>query len=222
MEYMLKAVIFDMDGLLIDSEPLWQEVEITVFGQVGIQLTKEDVGGTMGLRVDDIVEYWFSRRPWKEPSKKKIEDDIVEKVVALIEEEGKAREGVDEIIDLFTKMNIPLAIASSSPSPIINAVLDKISIRQHIQIVHSAEMEIHGKPHPGVYLTTAKKLNIRPEQCLVFEDSPNGVLAAKAAKMRCVAVPNSAVKDDTIFSIADLKINSLTDFRYEHLEQIFR
>lgn len=219
---MLTAVIFDMDGVLIDSEPLWQEAEIGVFSQVGIPLTAADVRGTMGLRVDDVVAYWFSRRPWTEPSKKAVEDAIVETVVALVEAEGTACDGVDEIIALFKNRNIPLAIASSSPRKLIEAVLDKLSLRQHISIIHSAEREVRGKPHPAVYLTTAQKLGLRPEQCLVFEDSPNGVLAAKAATMRCVAVPTSAVQDDPIFAIADLTITSLKDFRWDHVDQIFR
>ncbi len=222
MENMLKAVIFDMDGVLIDSEPLWQEAEIAVFGQVGIPLTAADVRGTMGLRVDDVVAYWFSRRPWRQPSKKAVEDTIIETVIALVKAKGAACDGVDAILALFQQRNLPLALASSSPRKLIEAVLDKLAIRQHIPIIHSAEMEARGKPHPAVYLTTAQKLGIRPEQCLVFEDSPNGVLAAKAATMRCVAVPNTAVHDDPIFAIADLTITSLKAFHWAHVAQIFR
>jgi beta-phosphoglucomutase-like phosphatase (HAD superfamily) len=222
MEYMLQAVIFDMDGVLIDSEPLWQEAEIRVFSQVGIPLTAADVRRTMGLRVDAVVAYWFSRHPWLDPPQKTVEDAIVETVIALVKAVGTACDGVDELITLFKQRTIPLAIASSSPCKLIEAVLDKLSLRQHIPIIHSAEMEVRGKPHPAVYLTTAKKLGICPEHCLVFEDSPNGVLAAKAATMRCVAVPNAAVQDDPIFAIADLTIPSLKDFRWGHVDPIFR
>jgi len=77
MKNMIKGVIFDMDGLLIDSEPLWQEAEIETFTRVGVPLTREMTRETMGLRVDEVVEHWFSRYPWEEPSKKEIESKVV-------------------------------------------------------------------------------------------------------------------------------------------------
>lgn len=209
-----------MDGLLIDSEPLWQEAEIETFTKVGVPLTKEMAKETMGLRVDEVVEHWFSRYPWERLSKKEIENKIIERIIELIKEKGVARKGVKEIIELFAKENIPMAIASSSQTEIINAVLEKILIRKYAKVIYSAESEPYGKPHPGVYLTTAKRLNIIPEYCLAFEDSPNGVLAAKAAKMKCIAVPDQSVKDNKIFSIADMIINSLKDFRLEYLKRL--
>jgi len=216
---MIKGVIFDMDGLLINSEPLWQEAEIETFTKVGVPLTKEMTKETMGLRVDEVVEHWFSRYPWKEPSKKEIGEKIIKRVIELIKNKGMARKGVKEIIGFFTNQNIPIAIASSSQMEIIDAVLEKLSIRQHFKVIYSAENEPYGKPHPGVYITTVKKLNINPEQCLAFEDSPNGVLAAKAAKVKCIAVPDEMVKDNKTFSIADMVIDSLRDFRSEYLKQ---
>ncbi|MDO8559236.1 MAG: hexitol phosphatase HxpB, partial [bacterium] len=170
---------------------------------------------TMGLRVDESVDYWFSRYPWKKPSKKEIENKIVARVVALVKEKGEAMPGVKKVIEFLANKNIPMAIASSSKTEIIDAVLEKISIRHYFKVIHSAENESYGKPHPGVYITTAKKMGISPEDCLAFEDSPNGVLAAKAAKMKCVAVPDRTMKDNKIFSIADAVIHSLEDFNYD-------
>ena len=217
---MIKAVIFDMDGLLIDSEPLWEEAETRTFREVGVPLTKEKTKETMGLRVDEVVEHWFSRYPWKSPSKKEVEAKVVKRVIELVQEKGKARKGVGEITRLFVREEIPMAIASSSLTKIITAVLDKVSIREYIKVIYSAEHELYGKPHPGVYITTAKKLNVEPEFCLAFEDSPNGVLSAKAAKMKCIAVPDSAMKNNKIFSIVDMVLDSLEDFRLEYLERI--
>lgn len=215
---MIKAVIFDMDGLLIDSEPLWREAEIEIFTKLGVPLTNEKTFETLGFRVDETVEHWFSRYPWKGSSKKEIEKKIIKRAVELIKERGIARKGAKEVINFFINKQIPIAIASSSPGEIIDAVLDKISIRKYVNVIHSAENESHGKPHPGVYITTSTKLNVHPEYCLVFEDSPNGVLAAKAAKMKCIAVPDETVKDNKIFNIADMTINSLEDFQLEHLK----
>lgn len=216
---MIKAVIFDMDGLLIDSEPMWQEAEMETFSRVAVPLTKKRAKETMGLRADEIVEHWYSRYPWKKRTKKEIENRIIERVIELIKEKGVAHRGAKEIVELFVEENIPIAIASSSPTKIIDAVLEKITIRQHIKVIHSAENELYGKPYPAVYITTAKKLNIDPQDCLVFEDSPNGVLAAKAARMKCIAVPGPTVKDNKTFFIADMIINSLEDFRFDYLKK---
>jgi sugar-phosphatase len=214
---MIKAIIFDMDGLLIDSEPIWQEVEIKTFNEVGVPLTKEKSKETMGLRVDEVVEHWFSNYPWKEPTKKEIERKIVEGVIALVKEKGMARPGAEKIVKLFADQNFPIAIASSSQMEIIKAVLERISIRKYIKIIHSAEHELYGKPDPAVYITTAKKMGVLPEDCLAFEDSPNGVLAAKAAKIKCVAVPDQTMKDNKIFSIADMVVDSLEEFSLDYL-----
>lgn len=214
---MIKAVIFDMDGLLVDSEPLWQEAEIKTFSEVGVPLTAEKTRETMGLRVDEVVEHWFSSYPWKEPSKKEIESKIVERVITLVKEKGMARPGAEKIVKLFAEQNFPIAIASSSQMEIIKAVLEKISIQQYIKVIYSAESEPYGKPHPGVYITTAQKMGVLPESCLAFEDSPNGVLAAKAAKMKCVVVPDEAMKGNKIFSLADITIDSLEDFNLDCL-----
>lgn len=217
---MIRAVIFDMDGLLIDSEPFWQEAEAQTFNEIGIPLTKQDVTQTMGFRVDEVVAYWYRRYPWQGATKKEIGAKIVERVIALVKQKGEPLKGVRETVTLLANRNIPLAIASSSLVEIIEAVLDKIELKPSFQVVYSAENEPYGKPHPGVFITTAEKLGVSPELCLVFEDSPNGVIAAKAARMQCIAVPTPAVKDDKRFCIADMIIPSLEAFRLEHLAQL--
>ena len=214
---MIKAVIFDMDGLLIDSEPIWEEAEVEVLNKVGVPLTRVKTKETMGLRVDEVVSHWHSKYPWVEPSQKEIEERIVKRVIELIQEKGQTQPGVLEIVNLFKNHNIPMAIASSSSTKIIEAALNRIGIKNHIQLICSAEHEPFGKPHPGVYLTTAKKLRLDPKECLVFEDSPNGVAAAKAAKMTCIAVPSGKVKGDPKFDSADEIIDSLNEFRISNL-----
>jgi mannitol-1-/sugar-/sorbitol-6-/2-deoxyglucose-6-phosphatase len=209
---MIKAVILDMDGLLIDSEPIWEEAELAAFTKVGVPLTSEMTKQTMGLRVDEVVQYWFTRYPWKKETQKKVEAEIVGKVIELIQEKGVSCKGVNELISMLRNKNIPLAIASSSQTEIIKAVVSKLGIGKVIEVVHSAEHEPYGKPHPAVYITTAEKLGVLPQDCLAFEDSPNGVLAAKAAKMKCIAVPDAKMKDDKRFCIADRVINSLLEF----------
>src|SRR6185369_5359538 len=202
-------------GLLIDSEPFWEEAELKVFSAVGVPLTPEMTKETMGLRVDEVVHHWYRQYPWEGKSQKEVAADVIKNVIELVGEKGKAHEGVHEIIKLFKQEGLPIAIASSSYMAIITAVLEKLQIADDINIVTSAEHEPYGKPHPGVYLTAAKALQVIPEHCLVFEDSPSGVLAAKAARMKCVVVPDAKVKDDKRLDIADLRLESLKEFTLE-------
>lgn len=217
---MIKAIIFDLDGVLIDSGPLWNKVMSKVLGEVGVPFGKNGIKKTNGFRTDDIVNYWFSRYPWRGVSMKDIEGKIIKGVVERIKREGKPISGAVELVKIFAKKNLPIAIASSSQMEIINVAVEKISIGDYIKAIHSAEDERFGKPHPDVYITAAKKLGVKPESCLVFEDSLNGVLAAKAARMKCVAIPGKREKGNKRFCIADLVIEPLKDFNPECLRRL--
>ena len=205
----IEAVIFDMDGLLIDSEPLWQEAEILVFEQVGINLTRELCQQTQGLRIDEVVEYWYTKHPWTNLTKLEVEKSIVNKVIELIQLKGEPLPGVEQAIALVRSKNVKIALASSSAMIIIQAALQKLGLSETFTEVYSAESEVLGKPHPGVYLTTAKKLDIPPQSCLALEDSLNGVLAAKAARMKCIAIPEAIQQNNPKFAIADFVLQSL-------------
>lgn len=215
---MIEAAIFDMDGLLIDSEPLWQEAEILVFNKVKVPLTLEMTSLTMGLRTDEVVEYWYQRYPWTTPSQQEVCKEIDATVIELIKNKGVAKEGVKEAISICKGAGLPIAIASSSPILLIETAIDKLGIRTEIDIIHSAHDELYGKPHPAVYIRTAEELQVRPNHCLTFEDSTNGVLSAKAARMNCIAVPEPEARDDKRFGIADIILHSLKDFTPEMLK----
>ncbi len=210
---MLQAIIFDMDGLLIDSEPIWREAEKEVFSGVGINLTDEMCFTTVGLRIDEVVGHWHSKFPWDVPSKEIIKENIIVKVIELILEKGEILPGVLETIEYFHSKKYPLAIASASSMRIIEAVTEKLQLKKYFTVIHSAENEEFGKPHPAVFISTAKKLNIAPQNCLVFEDSVNGVIAAKAARMKVIAVPENILYEDKRFEIADGKLKSLMEFK---------
>jgi beta-phosphoglucomutase-like phosphatase (HAD superfamily) len=216
---MIKAVIFDMDGLLIDSEPLWGQAEMLVLNKVGVPLTKQMTFQTTGLRTDEVVAYWHKRYPWSEPSTATVREEIDNTVLDLIKQIGQAKPGVAHAISLCENAGLIISVASSSTTSMIEAVLEKLGIADKMKIIHSAEFESHGKPHPAVYLTTATKLGVHPDECLAFEDSVNGVLSAKSAKVHCIAVPEPELLDDKRFGIADLVIGSLSDLTPEMLDR---
>lgn len=211
----ISAIIFDMDGLLIDSEPLWHTAEIETAKLVGINLTRESCLETTGLRVDEVVGHWFRKQPWENISKKEISDEIVKKVISLITEKGREKEGARQALEFAKKKNLKIALASSSSMAIINAVIKKLSFENFFDETYSAEFEKYGKPHPGVYLTAMKRLNELPENCLAVEDSLNGLLSAKAAKIKCVCVPDQSIAPNPKLFNADFILPSLLDFNEE-------
>ena len=217
---MINAAIFDMDGLLIDSEPFWRRAQFYAFGTVGLSLSDDAMRLTMGRRIDEVVAHWYHEKPWEGASQKDIEALIVDKVIELVKAEGVALPGVLDAIELFKSKSIPMAIASSSSTEIIDAVVDKLEIRSYFDHIYSAEHETHGKPHPGVYITTAALLGVPAHRCLALEDSPSGVLSAKAAKMKCVAVPAPENKSHSYIQIADVVIDSLEQFDEKLLESL--
>jgi mannitol-1-/sugar-/sorbitol-6-/2-deoxyglucose-6-phosphatase len=206
---MIKAVIFDMDGLLINSEPFWQKAEIEVFKLAGIELTKTMCHQTMGLRIDEAILYWHKIFGLKKYSAKQVQELVMDKVVEYIVQQGGPLRGVIDCLDFFEEKNIPIAIASSSYYKIIDAVVKKLNISSYFDLIVSAQDTEYGKPHPGIFIETAKRLQIAPQQCLVFEDSANGVLAALSAQMKVVAVPDNELKNKKEFLAADLVIDSL-------------
>jgi sugar-phosphatase len=202
----IDAVVFDMDGVLVDSEPLWMAAEIDVFATVGVALTVERCRETTGLRIDEAVDHWWQRHPWSGPTPAEVAAAIVARVIELVGERSEPMAGVHEAVAAARAVG-PVALASSSSHRLIDAVLDRFDLR--FDVVHSAEDEAFGKPHPAIYLTTCERLGVAPGRALAIEDSVNGVVAAKAARMACVAVPEPAQRDDRRFGIADAVLGSL-------------
>lgn len=206
---MLKAAIFDLDGLLIDSEPLWGMAEIAVFSRLGIPMTEELCLETKGLRINEVVDYWERRFSVSFPSSEVVAESIVERLIELIHERGQAKPGIENALHWCEQHRLALALASSSNLRIINAALAKLGLGKIFTEIHSGENEPYGKPHPGIYLTAMQSLGLQPHQCLAIEDSLNGVLAAKSARMHCIAIPDPYQGHSPAFAIADVTIPSL-------------
>lgn len=205
----IDLVIFDMDGLLIDSEPYWKIAEKKVFGKHGLELTDELLRQVMGFRLNEVVKHWYDYQPWENPDLIQTELEVLQTVKDLIVDYAGAMPGVYELIQHLKNKGYKIALASSSSMILIEAVVDKLEIRSYFDLLWSAQYEEYGKPHPAIFISVARQLNVPVQKCLVFEDAINGVIAAKAAKMKCVAVPEEATFNDPRFIIADLKIATL-------------
>ncbi len=215
---MIKAIIFDMDGLLVNSEPYWKIAEKKCFGKLGLTLTDELLRQVMGFRLNEVVEHWYNYQPWGEKNFEAVEADVLETVKQLIADNANALPGVVDTLKLCKANGYKIALASSSAMSLINVVVDKLNIRQYFDLLVSAENEPYGKPHPSVFLTTANQLNVLPTECLVFEDSVNGMVAAKAARMKCIVVPEAEKQNEPYWHLANQKLRSLEDFRLEMVE----
>jgi mannitol-1-/sugar-/sorbitol-6-/2-deoxyglucose-6-phosphatase len=208
---MQQAVIFDMDGVIIDSEPLWQTAEKTVFATIDIILTTPMCRQTIGLRTDEVIRYWFDRQPWESKSLEQVEAELLAEVAILILDQGQPMAGLQAILDHIRDSDLRLAIASSSPKKLIQSVVTKLAIGDYFESVYSGFDVPNGKPDPAVYLAAAAGLGLDPENCLAIEDSFAGIRSAKAAGMKVIAVPEPESYDDQKFNIADLKVRSLVE-----------
>jgi sugar-phosphatase len=208
----LNTVIFDMDGLLIDSEPLWNEGADEVFKRYGISVSPEQHASTTGMRIKEFVEWWFRHHQLPVESAAIARNQIIELVIGKIHTKGKAMQGLEHILNFFISRKFKIGLASSSPMNMIDAVVDKLGIRNHLDAICSADLLPLGKPHPQVYLDCAAALQSHPRECICFEDSFTGLIAAKAAGMKCVVVPALHDRNKPGLGAADLKISSLQNF----------
>ena len=212
----LNTVIFDMDGLLIDSEPLWNEAADEVFSYYGKKLSAEDHATTMGLRTSEFVSWWLRDYKFDNTELEKAAKQIVDLVNEKIKLRGVMKPGVHHIVNFFHERKFKIGLATSSPLSVVKNVAQLLKIEPYLQAVTSAEHLEYGKPHPQVYLDCARQLNSSPLECVCFEDSINGMIAAKAARMKCVVVPEHSAQKSEKWALADLKLSSLQNFNELH------
>ena len=209
------AVIFDMDGVLIDSEPLWKIAMEEVFGSLGSKLLKKDFEKTVGLRIDEVIHFWNKHENWGIVDENQIAEKIISKMEILILQNAQALDGVLQTLAYLQQQNLKIGLATSSSSRLINIVLRELKIQHYFHVACSAETENYGKPHPAVYLKVAEELKVSPTKCLVIEDSYNGVIAGLAAQMKVVCIPEKTHIINSKLKLADFNFNSMSDFYLE-------
>jgi len=216
-----QAIIFDLDGLLIDSEPFWYEAEKIHFKQVGLELSEADCLLTAGMRVDKVAQFWFERHPWSQPpTTGELAVQMNDFVIRSIRERSELLPGAAQAIQLAHTLGLKIGLASSSHLNLIEAALETFDLHQYFQVVSSSEQTGYSKPHPGVYLNAASTLGVSPENCLAVEDSINGLLAAKSAQMKCLVVPGHGLQSDPRFVLADYRLDTLEQFTPEFWQKL--
>lgn len=213
---MINAVIFDLDGVLIDSEPLHCKADIMLLTEFGIDVPENYFDRFAG---------WADAAMWEEIKKEyhiaKSIDEIIElqlplKLKLLQESDHQAIPGIIEILKEIKTMQIPVAIASSSPKVFIEAAIRKIGIEQYFAVILSGHEVLRSKPEPDIFLKAAELLNVNPAECLVVEDSRSGTIAAKKAGMKCIGYQNINSGDQDL-SQADLITDDIKELNIKKI-----
>ena len=216
---MIRACVFDMDGVLIDTEPVWRRVERDVLARVGVELTDDQLRETWGKRIEEVVDHWYSTRAWDGVRPRAVRREIVREMVQHVREEGAPMPGAVAAMSAARDAGLLVAIASSSSRDLIDAVVERLGIAQLVDGVCTADDEVLGKPDPGVYRSAARLLGVEPGDCIAVEDSPAGIRSARAAGMMCVGVRSHGPLSDDI-NDADVVLDSLAEFTLELLQRL--
>lgn len=205
----IKAVIFDMDGLMVDTEPLSLRAFNLIFAKYGKQLSDEDNNNLyVGLSDTDATEDMVRR--YKLPiSPKELAFAKHQVYQQILEKEVLPQPGLQDLLLRLRNTGYKTAIASGSLLEEIEIVINKLKIAKFIDAYCSASQVKNGKPAPDIFLKAAEKLGMEASECLVLEDAPKGVEAAKAAGMTCFAIPSKETKGQN-FGGADRVLNSLS------------
>lgn len=204
-----RAVIFDMDGLLLDTETLWHRSEVELFRRHGAEFTWDDKMSVIGTSFDHTARY-FASRLGREPAEgaalvRELTDLMHDEVRRQVEARPGARELVAQLAELD---GVGLGLASNSPRFLVDAALATAALTDAFDAIVTSDEVARAKPAPDIYLRVCELLGVAPGEALALEDSPSGVAAAKAAGLRVIGVPQYA---ETDLSAADQVVSSLED-----------
>jgi beta-phosphoglucomutase-like phosphatase (HAD superfamily) len=218
----INTVIFDMDGLLIDSEPLWYEAAQESFRHFGVSVNLEEYNQTTGLRTREFLHHWFTHFNIDLSLIESTDQDITSRVIEKVSVKGEVMKGVYTSIEMVQNAGLKIGLASSSPMSLIEAAIEKMNLKKVFSALTSAEALPFGKPNPQVFINCAMALDSHPTQCLCVEDSFNGMIAAKAARMKCLVVPHPEQFSQDRWNIADKKLSSLEQWDIETLDALIK
>ena len=185
----IEAVVFDMDGVLVDTEHLWDEVREELTDEWGGRYTPEAQQAMMGMSSHEWSRYLHETVGLREPPEV-INAEVVRRMLARYATDLPVIPGAVETVDVLAAAGFRLALASSSNRELIDAVLRELELTGLFEVTVSSEEVARGKPAPDVYLEAARRLGVPPGRCVAVEDSASGICAARAAGMRVIAYPN--------------------------------
>ena len=189
---MIQAILFDLDGLMFNSEPHSLASWEAVLAERGVTLDQLTIESILGLRIDATARTLIDKYHLSDTASE-LADAKTEYQIAHLDGNVKPMPGLIELLDEIDRRGMPKAIASSGIQRYVDAVLRVNSLLDRFSVIISGDQVAHGKPAPDVFLAAARALNIKPSNCLVLEDAPAGVQAAKAAGMTCIAIPDHSV-----------------------------
>lgn len=213
----MRAFIFDMDGVIINSEPIHYKVDSKTFEKLGVKLSKDDIEGFVGMTNSEILKILKKKFKFKENIQDIVDLEVKTKIKILEDEDYKPIDGITDLVDNLKSNNILIAVASSSPRKFIEAVLTKFKIIDKFHEIICGEEVPKGKPEPDIYLKTAKELGVKVGDCVVLEDSTNGIAAAKAAGMKCIGFANKDSGNQD-YSKADIVVKSIREINLTILD----
>ncbi|GIP29377.1 phosphatase [Paenibacillus sp. J23TS9] len=212
----MKAFIFDMDGVIIDSEPIHFEIDVETMKYFGVTITPHELERFVGMTNPEMWSVLKQDYSLPQSVSEIIEYQLKLKIELIRSIDLAPIEGIQELIFDLKQNNISIGLASSSPISFIHEVLRKYNFFEYFDSIVSGEEVAKGKPAPDIYLEASNQLNIKPSECWVLEDSKHGIQAAKSAGMKCIGFinPNSGNQD---LSRADTIINSIRDIKVTDL-----
>lgn len=216
---MIEAIIFDMDGILIDSEGCWDKARSLMAADVGVAWNSDDHKAVMGVSTHEWVSY-MTKRLSLDLSPVEVEEAIVSTMRNIYSEKIPFLPGAEAAV-AFASNTLPTGLASGSPRSLIDTVTSYPTLRGKFQVILSGDEVPHGKPSPDIYLTAAEKLGVPPHNCVCLEDSGNGILAGKNAGMKVIAIPDERfMPSSEQLQIADIRLSSLKELTKETLAKL--
>lgn len=216
MFHLVKAFIFDMDGVIIDSEPIHNKVLAAKLTKYNIPTKDINFDKFIGMASTEVFSHFIVNYQIPHTAEELTLSHMQEFKDYLCSHKLQAIEGIIPLLDELKSQKIALAIASSSPLDIIKHVVKSFNIDDYFQVLVSGEDLPQSKPAPDIYLDTARKLNVLPEECVVLEDSKNGSIAAKKAGMFCIGFKNLNSGNQDL-SYADICVNKISDINIKTL-----
>jgi HAD superfamily hydrolase (TIGR01509 family) len=213
----IAAVVFDLDGLLLDSEQVWDDVREGLVRERGSRWHERAQADMMGMSSREWSRYMHDELGLSE-SPEEISSEVVRRMEVRYRERLPLVDGAVEAVERLAARR-PLSLASSSNRELIDLALEVSGLARHFRVTVSSEEVARGKPAPDVYLEAARRLGVEARACAAIEDSRSGILAAKAAGMRVVAIPNKHYPpDEETLAVADVVLGSLDELTPEVVE----